>query len=187
MAEAWRTDLAKGVRPATAAPDLANDLDLARLPEHASPANNPALNRSAEAVGRGVGNAVAGVRRLPQQIEKLRSKIHLVPGPALSAEALQDSALHTVAEWRDAATEQIAGLKDEAERYAYAAAGRANHSIENLKRRLDWRVDNMRRSARHWLREAKKWEAERPLQVIAGCAALAFVVGVALRVRRNLD
>src|ERR1700751_1918604 len=85
MAEASRTDVAgSNIHYSMEAREdyqtmVEPRLDLPELPEAASIASNPALNRSAEVVGRGVGNAVAGVRRLPQQFEKLRSRIYVVP------------------------------------------------------------------------------------------------------------
>lgn len=163
-------------------------LDEPELPERASPASNPALNRSAEAVGRGVGTAVAGVRRLPQQLDKLRSRIHLVPGRERAAGAMadiKDSALETAADWRNAAEDTLGELKGRAETYRYEVADRTNRSLEELRHRTQWRIVELRRTARQWLVIARHWESEQPLQVIGSCVAAAFVAGVALRVWRS--
>lgn len=163
-------------------------LDPPELPERASPASNPALNRSAQAVGRGVGTAVAGVRRLPQQLDKLRSRIHLVPGRESAAGAMadiKDSALETAADWRNAAEDTLGEFKDRAESYSYQVADRTNRSLEELRRRTEWRIAKLRRTARQWLVIARHWESEQPLRVIGCCAAAAFVAGVALRIWRS--
>jgi len=163
-------------------------LDRPELPEQASPATNPALNRSAEAVGRGVGTAVAGVRRLPQQLDKLRSRIHLVPARKSAGATIadiKDSALETAADWRNAAEDTIGEWKDRAESYTYEVADQTNRRLEELRRGTEWRIVELRRAVRHWLVMARHWESERPLQVIGSCAAVAFVAGVALRIWRS--
>jgi ElaB/YqjD/DUF883 family membrane-anchored ribosome-binding protein len=176
----------------TGTPDLkdsAGEPPLSRpeIPQLASPAGNAALNRSAEAVGRGVGTAVASVRRLPGQFDKLRSRIHLVPKreAAAAVSEICDSAREAAADWRDAAEETAAELKARAETYTREAAERSNRTMEDLWRRLEWRVDELRRSTRAWLETARQWEAEQPLKFVAGCAAAAFVVGVTLRIWRS--
>ncbi len=151
-------------------------LDLPGLPESASPASNPALNRSAEALGRGMGTAVAGVRRLPRQLDKLRSRIHVVPRHDMSE--IRESALEAAADWRDAAEDSIAEWKNRAELYAQDVAGHTNRRLEVLQRRMAANIATIRRKAR-------RWEWDQPLKVIATCAAAGFVAGVALRIWRS--
>ncbi|HZP24186.1 MAG TPA: hypothetical protein VFB04_12105 [Terriglobales bacterium] len=161
------------------------------LPQTASPANNPALNRSAEALGRGMGVAVAEARRLPQRIDKLRSRIHLVPQRQAVREPLldlTDSAIETAAQWRDAAEDTLEELRDRAGSYTHEMADRTNRSWGELQHHLDLRTVQLRRSARRWLMTTRQWQRERPLQVIGVCAAAAFAAGVALRIwRSNLE
>ena len=193
MAEVSRTDAAeRNLRQPTDAPNVR---EFAREPRHESPelpesaslAGNAALNRSAEVVGRGVGTAVAGVRRLPQQFGKLRSRIHLVPrrDAAAAVSEIRDSAVEAALDWRDAAEETAAELKARAETYTREAAERTNRTLEDLQREAAWRVDGLRRGVRAWLATARQWKAEQPLRTIAGCAAIAFVAGIALRVWRS--
>ena len=158
-------------------------LDLPELPERAAPASNPALNRSAQAVGRGVGTAVAGVRGLPRQFDKLRSRIHLV-GSQRSA-SLADEARNKVEQWREAAEQKTAEVKDRAELYAYEVTDRTNRRLEDFRQRTVWRINRLRVVANRWRGQARHWQYERPLQVIAGCAAAAFAAGVALRIWRS--
>src|SRR6185312_10776749 len=72
------------------------------LPEtSAVRASNAQLNRSAEAVGRRVGNAVAGVRSIPQQVARLRARIHVEdrdPEPDRNSASVAEVA----GDWRDA-------------------------------------------------------------------------------------
>ncbi len=193
MAEPWPNAFGRNVQYPTGAPERSeaipeSQLDLPELPGSAGPANNPALNRSAEVVGRSVGAAVAGVRRLPHQLDRLRSHIHIVSGRgdvAGSVSSLKDSALDKAAEWRDAAEDTVDELKERAEVYTYAITDRANRRLEELWHRTEWRVHLLRRRVRVWLGDARHWDTERPLQVIGGCAAAAFVLGVALRIWRS--
>ncbi len=183
MPEASRTEVpSRDVKYPTGAPEAqdlsskAVQLDLPELPKSAAPATNPALNRSAEALGRGVGTAVAGVRRLPQQLDKLRSRIHLVPRHEMSE--IRESAFETAADWRDAAEDSIEEWKNRTELYTRDVADRTNRRLGVLQRRMETRIVEMRRTVR-------KWASEQPLQVIASCAAAGFVAGVALRIWRS--
>jgi ElaB/YqjD/DUF883 family membrane-anchored ribosome-binding protein len=157
------------------------------LHELASAASSPALNRSAEAVGRGVGTAVAGVRRLPQQFDKLRSRIHLVSRreTAAAVSEICDSAWEAAADWRDAAEETAAELKARAETYTHEASARSNRTIEQLRRRMGMQIDALRRGSRAWVETARQWEAQQPLKFVAGCALVAFAAGAALRIWRS--
>ncbi len=193
MAEATRTDVPgrniyyPAGSPETQAPTAAG-MDEPQLPESARPSSNPALNRSAEVVGRSVGTAMAGVRRLPQQLDKLRSRIHLVPERERVGETIseiRDSAVETAADWCDAAEDSIAELKDRAEAYRHEVAERSHQGWEALQRQTEWRIVVLRRSARSWLAAARQWESERPLQVIGSCAVAAFVAGGAIRIWRS--
>src|SRR5271166_5700368 len=162
MAETSRTDVAsRDVKYPTGAPEHTyagadpERLSVPELPEPASPASNPALNRSAEALGRGVGTAVAGARRLPQQVNKLRSRIHLVPTRERAGETIsdiRDSALETAADWRAAAEDSLTELKDRAEIDTHDVTERSNRWLEDLRRRA--RIAALRRNARHWLEVA---------------------------------
>jgi len=195
MAEPSRADAARrDVKYPTGAPESSypeapvDRLNLPELPESASLATNPTLNRSAEAVGRRVGTAVAGVRRLPQQLERLRSRIHLVPKAERAEEAIsdiKDSAVEAAADWRDAAEDSVAELKDRAQIYSYEITERTNRRLEDLRRRAEWRLDVLRRGARAWLEAARQWEMDQPLQLVRGCLAAGFVAGVALRIWRS--
>lgn len=157
------------------------------LSRAATPAS-PALNRSAEVVGRSVGTAVAGVRSLPQQIDKLRSRIHLV-GEREALEArlsrMGDSAAHTVAEWRDSAEERLSELGDKAEAYAYRVTDRANHGLEDVRRQVQRRIVFLGRTIRRRGADFGRLRSEHPLQVIGGLALAAFAAGVTLRVWRS--
>jgi ElaB/YqjD/DUF883 family membrane-anchored ribosome-binding protein len=187
MAEVSRQDTSTDRHPEDRPPVEGlpgGDAALPELTQSASPASNPALNRSAEAVGRGVGTAVAGVRRLPQQFDRLRSHIHLVQ-KGQAGETLLESATDVAGEWRDAAESSMAEAAQTAERYRHEAAERINRSLEQLGRTARIRLYAFRVQARRGLAEARKWEYERPLRVIGVCAGVAFVLGVALRVWRS--
>ena len=159
------------------------------LPEHASspqPASNAALNRSAEVVGRSVGTAVAGIRKLPDQFDRLRSRIHLVRRNAEESVAgLRDSAESKAADWRDAAEIGLLELADKAAAYTSTIRSRGSNRIDELRRTAHYRLEDMRRTARVRMAQARDWKPEKPLQAIMICAGAAFAFGVILRIWRS--
>ncbi len=193
MAEASRTDAAGRNTPYSPVNEnneaaVEPRLDLPELPESAALASNPALNRSAEVVGRGVGNAVAGVRRLPQQFERLRSRIHVVPRRQPGdggADYLKEAALEAAADWRGAAEDAVSELTHRVKNYTVEVSETAHLDWEEFRRRMQSRIDYLRRDARRQLAVVRRWESEQPLYVIGACAAAAFVAGVALRIWRS--
>lgn len=154
------------------------------LPETASPASSPALNRSAEMVGRGVGNAVAGVRRLPEQFEKLRSRIHLVPRRATGS-GPADDIQEAVADWRNAAEDTVSELTQRVKYYTEEVSDSAHRGWQEFLRDTQARIALLRRDARRQLAAVRQWETEQPLRAIAACAAAAFAAGIALRIWRS--
>lgn len=195
MAEPSRTDAAcRDVEYPTGVPEIhhlgpnAEQGSFLEFSESASPATPPALNRSAEAVGRSVGTAVARVRRLPRELDKLRSRIRLVPKRERAEKAIseiKDSALEAAADWRDAAEDSLAELRDRAETYRYEIAERTNRGLGDVRRRTAVRIEMLRRSVRDRLETARQWETDRPLQFIGGCVATGFVAGIAFRIWRS--
>ena len=194
MAEASPNDT--GGRNIHASPEARDDysaqdaarLDLPELPKWASPASSPALNRSAEVVGRGVGNAVAGVRRLPQQLDKLRSRIHLVPRGQPGGGAagdIKEAAWEAAADWRDAAEDTVSELAQRVRTYTDEVSASAHRGWKDLCREAGSRIDGLWRDSRRRLAIVRRWQSERPLYVIGGCAAAAFAAGVALRIWRS--
>lgn len=156
---------------------------LSALPATATPASNPAWNRSAEAVGRGVGTAVAEVRRIPGH---LKSRIHLVSERAsASAGELRNSAEAKAAGLRDATEVGLLELADQAAVYASEIGGRAGDRIESLRRNAWWKLEALRTVVRYRMEEVRRWKPERPLQVIVVSASAAFALGVMLRVWRS--
>ncbi len=164
--------------------------NLPKLPEtsEVSPPGrtmNASLNRSAEAVGRGMGNAVAGVRGLPQQFERLRSKIHVVRRSDGDVPELKGSAADVVGDWRDAAESGVSELKHTAQRYRSQIAERASQRLGDLRVRGLRNYFALRRAAQHRVEKLGRLQREEPLQMIAVYAAAAFVAGIALRVWRS--
>ena len=60
-------------------------------------------------------------------------------------------------------------------------AARAGQRLRDLRNGLQ----DLRLFARQGLAVARDWRPERPLKVVAGFAAAAFLLGVALRIRRE--
>ncbi|HKD85040.1 MAG TPA: hypothetical protein VKB58_09855 [Terriglobales bacterium] len=144
---------------------------------------NPSLNRSAEAVGRGLGSAVAGVRRLPQQ---LRSRIHLVGENAASKFAeLRGAAETKAANLRDAAEVGLLELADKAAAYTSAAGTRRGSRMQRLRRVAMCRVDSLRYEARRGVAALTAWQPEDPLRVLLVGASAGFALGVILRAWRG--
>lgn len=196
MAETSRSDnppdkAYSGDSPGRTASDLSFQTGALELPvTSAAPvsvrASNAQLNRSAEAVGRSMGNAVAGVKSIPQQFDRLRSRIHLVH--RYSRTEGSGASFGEVAEdWREAVEESVSEVSEAANRYRLEFLDRANvrilawqHAGErgyfHLRRELNYRVEKARRISR-----------EQPVQFLAGCAVAAFTLGVVARVWRSND
>jgi len=160
--------------------------ELPSLPASETPASNPTWNRSAEAVGRGVGTAVSEVRRLPRRLDDLKSRIHLV-GKDVSTlvHDLGNSAEDKAAELHDAAEVGLLEFADKAAVYTSDIGSRAGNRIENLRREAWWKLEAVRTIARHRVANLRRWTTERPLQVIMVSASAAFAVGVLLRIWRS--
>lgn len=160
--------------------------DIPALPVEASPASSPALNRSAEAVGRSVGTAVMGIRSLPDQFERLRSRIHLVKrNTGESAAEVLDSAEAKAAELRDAAEVGLLELADKAAAYTETIRSRSDSRMVKFRHIARCKLDEMRRNARLRMMQARDWKPERPLQAIMICAGAAFALGAILRIWRS--
>lgn len=157
------------------------DVSTASLPVRSS---NAQLNRSAEAVGRRVGNAVAGVKSLPQQFGRLRSRIHLVDrsrGP----ESYSTSLAEVAGDWRDAVEGSVSEMSQVAECYRVELLDRANERLHDLQRFGERTYYALRRDANVRLNKMRRMSREEPLMFIAGCAAAAFALGVAMRIWRS--
>ena len=149
---------------AAAQPEL--PVSAAGTPERPS---NPQLIRSAEALGRGVGSAVAGVKSLQQQFDRLRSKIHLVNATDASQQL----------------TRSAAEAAETAGKYQSIMSEVASRQIQELRRRGERSYFALRRDMRHRLDKIRRLSFEEPLRFVAGCAGAALVLGVALRVWRS--
>ncbi|HUI83609.1 MAG TPA: hypothetical protein VL240_05265 [Candidatus Binatia bacterium] len=194
MAEAWRSDAApENVEYPTGVSGYrsARESGLEQLPElpvraSASRNSRAPLNRSAEAVGRSVGTAVAGVRRFPRQIGRLRSRIHLVTEESgAAATSIRDSAMEKAAQWRRAAESGASELAGTAEQYRAAVGERATEKLQQLRQQIAGKVEGLRSTARRRIADARHWRLEQPLRVLAVCAGVAVVAGAALRVWRS--
>jgi hypothetical protein len=146
--------------------------------------SNAQLNRSAEAVGRSVGNAVAGVKSIPQRFERLRSRIPLVdryPEP----EGYSTSLAEVAGDWRDAVEDSVSEMSEAANQYRVEFLDRASERLIELRHLSERRYFEVRRDLNYRLEKARRLSREQPLQVIAGCAIAAFALGVAVRVWRS--
>jgi hypothetical protein len=144
---------------------------------------NPALNRSAEAVGRGLGTAVAEVRRLPQQ---LRSRMHLVGENAASKVAeLRGAAETKAASLRDAAEVGLLELADKAAAYTSATGTRRGNRLQRLRRVAICRLESLRHQVRRGISGVGAWQPDDPRRVLLVGASAGFALGVILRVWRS--
>ena len=144
---------------------------------------SPALNRSAEVVGRGLGTAVAEVRRFPQQ---LRSRLHVVGENAASRAAELRSAAETkAASLRDAAEIGLLELADKAALYTSATGTRRGNRLQRLRRVALCRLDALRHDVRRGMAGVRAWEPDDPLRVLLVGASAGFALGVILRVWRG--
>jgi hypothetical protein len=117
---------------------------------------------------------------LPQQFDRLRSRIHLVgvPGPERDFEEL-------AGDWRDAVESSVSEMTETAKRYRAEFLGRANLRLYNLKHQGERHYYSLRRNLRHRLDKGRRLSSEQPLQFLAVCVGTAFALGVALRIWRS--
>ena len=169
-------------------PDFTHTSDVSDVNGRRQPASpvssvNPALNRSAEAVGRRLGTAVAEVRRLPRQ---LRSRIQLARENAASKVAeLRGAAETKAASLRDAAEVGLLELADKAAVYTSAAGTRRASRMQRLRRVAMCRLDSLRHQLRRGVSGVGAWQPEDPLRVLLVGASAGFAVGVILRIWRG--
>lgn len=188
MAEISRNDVRLEHLPAGTLSDedrLPGEPLLPELPETsaASPrerSSNGQLNRSAQAVGHRVGCAVAGVRSLPQQFGRLRSRIHLVGSPSPDRDFDE-----LAGDWRDAVEGSVSEMSDAARRYQAEFMERANLRFAALKRRGERQYYTLRRNVWYRLDKVRRVSSEQPLEFIAFSAGTAFVLGAVLRIWRS--
>ena len=119
------------------------------------------LNEAAEQIGATVGRAVRTVKELPDQLGSLKDRFTVIRGRG------QAATTEKARELTDAATEQARELKDAASERARELRRAAGEQIQKTRRRIAGIVD------------------EYPLQVIAGAAGIAFLLGITLRVWRS--
>jgi ElaB/YqjD/DUF883 family membrane-anchored ribosome-binding protein len=176
-----------------------------RLPEAASPAINPRLNRSAAAIGHGVGTAVAGMRNLPRQLDEARARLFLVGGRAQKnaralgsdlvdgaahrAQWFRESAVETASELRGAAATRLHEFGDAATSRASELAAMANELWLRFQkvtaRNLDdaqWRA---RRRTSDLVSRVRQFAEDEPARFLMRTAGVAFVLGIALRIWRS--
>jgi len=192
MAEVWRTNAETPDTSSDITPDNQQAVPASpqegvpALPATGTPASNPAWNRSAEAVGRGVGTAVSEVRRLPRRLDDLKSRIHLVSRNA--GESVQDmraSADAKAAQIHNAAELGLLELADKAALYTSEIGSRASHRLDDLRREAWWKLAAVRAIVRHRAVHLRRWRPDRPLPVIVVSAGAALALGVLLRIWRS--
>ncbi len=125
--------------------------------------SNSQLNRSAEALGRGVGNAVAGVKNLPRQLDRLRSRIHLVH-PAVTSDDLTSAADDVVGEWRDAVESGVSEAAESAKRYRSIFVELADRKMQELRSRGERRYFALRRELNHRTDKLRRESSEQPIR-----------------------
>lgn len=144
--------------------------------------SNAHLNRSAKAVGHRVGTAVAGVRNIPQQFDRLRSRIHLVNRDIPQQAA---SFSEVAGDWRDAVEGSVSEMTHAVERYRMAFMDRANVRLRDFRLHSERSYFTLRRNVHYRTDKIRRLSAEQPLQFLAVTAATAFVLGVGLRIWRS--
>jgi len=157
-----------------------------QLPE----AGNHRLNRTAVQIGGALGKVVSQARRAPKSA---RRGLHVVrdraqeagASAATSASSLAESAQQRGALLLDAAEARGRILLDKAEALTRNVAERASQ----VKQQLGDRSRELQQAARLRTQQAKIKAGhlinERPLQVLGGIAAAAFITGVSLRIVRS--
>ena len=172
-----------------------------QLPE----GGNHRLNRAAEQIGGTLGKVVSQARRAP---ESARRGLHVVRDRAQdvgttaanqvssSASVLADNAQQRARAIREEAQRRGAELLDAAEVRGRRLLEKADDIAQNvaqraseLKQLIDERSRELQQAARLRAQQARlraeRLIQERPLHVLGGIAAAAFIAGVSLRIVRS--
>ena len=120
-----------------------------------------ALVAAAERAGRAAGVTVSSVRDLPNRLGAAKSRLALVKDRGAGSVA------RTANEWAERAGAKANELKDNAARVAREQLRAAQHRLEVARAR------------------AQHIANQYPLQVIAGAAGVAFLLGLSLRIWRE--
>lgn len=165
------------------------------LPKRAS-GGSARWNRSAGAVGWGMGTAVSTVRHLPRSVDDAKFRLRIAGGrvrQSASAAAIErmDSVAERASSLRDAAAERVAKLSDEAGRRVSQLSCVAANRLEEFRAMAKVETERARRNAQARIFEARRqvrhWRQEYPVHTVAALGGAAFLVGVALRAWRSND
>lgn len=181
--------------------------EIAIIPEGINPerqlpeAGSRRLNRTAEQIGGTLGKVVSQVQRAP---ESARRRLHLVRDRAQeagtnassSASTLADTAQQRVRAVTEKAQQRGAELLDAAEVRGRVLLDKANAvgrdvaaRAKQVKQQVEDHSREFHQAARLRVQEARikaqRVVSERPLHVLGGIAAAAFITGVSLRIVRS--
>ena len=166
---------------------------------------NPRLNRTAEQIGTALGKTVSQVKRAP---ETARRGLHVVRSRAQEAQSnatdqlsssassladtaqqrareLADTTKRRASELADAAEERGRVLLDKADELSDKVAERSKELRDQLEARTREARAQARLKAQQARLQSERLIQEKPLHVLGGIAAAAFLLGVALRIVRS--
>jgi ElaB/YqjD/DUF883 family membrane-anchored ribosome-binding protein len=171
MAEARRTEqMLEPDQPA---------LDPERELPPATTRTNPALNEAAEAIG----GALGGVTR---QVQKARDRFQVIRGGGVQGGLSASEQLkHGAQEKMQAAQEKVGEIRKRAGTAVEQARIQAEIKLEEARAKASRMAREARERARVMRQRAAHLTAERPLAVLAGIGAAAFLLGIFLRVGRG--
>lgn len=167
MAETRRTEQ-------TLPPDLPA-VDPERELPAAPPRSNPRLNEAAEAIGGALGSAT-------RQVQNVRERFTVIRGGAPGAPSKTEQLKQT-------AQQKVEDMKERAASAMEQARVQATATLEDARVTASRVVRNARESAAERARMVRfrvaRLTHDRPLAVIGGIGAAAFLAGVFLRVGRG--
>lgn len=155
------------------APDLPA-LDPERELPPATAHSNPRLNEAAEVIGGALGSAT-------RQAQHVRDRFEVIRGGAQGGPSME--------QLRHSAQEKLEELKERAGIAMEQARVQATARLEDARTRASRLAHNAMDSATARAREMRQRAArlsdERPLAVLAGIGAAAFLLGIFLRLERG--
>ena len=164
------------------------------LPSRGETSVNTRVNRSARAVGRGVGTAVAEIRQFPRRVDQARSQfrnagsqtrarasvaaLEMMDTAAGRAEHLRSLAQETISEFADTLRSRSSHLSDATAKTWRGLRGAARVRLDSAGRR----------AAAQWNKTeqtVKTLQREDPVRFLAVVGGVAFVIGAGLRIWRS--
>jgi ElaB/YqjD/DUF883 family membrane-anchored ribosome-binding protein len=131
------------------------------------------------------------LKKTPEPLTNQEPITHQVPaeGPTLVIASTAETLEQDIGEWHEPAGGKLDEMNERASEMLEDAQDRISEAYDQAKSRAAYAYENMKQKSVEIVEQARDraryWSDEYPLQVIAGVAGVAFLLGVGLRIWRS--